>query len=89
MIPAFDPGGNLPSGIHATTWALFVAQFGRTDHRRRLISGLKRALDSLKEAACQHAYIDGSFVTDKERPGTTTRAGARSGLTRRCSTQSC
>ena len=69
MIPGFDPGGNLPPGVHATTWALFVARFGITDHRRRLISGLKRALDSLKRAGCLRTYIDGSFVTDKERPG--------------------
>jgi len=69
MIPEFDPAGNLPPGVHATSWDLFVPRFGITDHRRRLISGLKRALDSLKLAGCRLAYIDGSFVTDKERPG--------------------
>jgi hypothetical protein len=69
MIPEFDPGGNLPPGVHASTWVLFVTRFGITDHRRRLISGLKRALDSLKQAGCRRAYVDGSFVTDKERPG--------------------
>ncbi len=69
MIPGFDPGGNLPPGVHVTTWALFVARFGLTDHRCRLISGMKRALDSLKRAGCLHAYIDGSFVTDKVQPG--------------------
>jgi hypothetical protein len=68
MIPEFDPSGNLPPGIHATTWALFAERFGITDHRRRLIFGLKRALDSLKRAGCLRAYIDGSFVTDKEQP---------------------
>jgi hypothetical protein len=68
MIPEFDSEGNLPPGIHATTWALFVGRFGITDHRRRLISGLKRALDSLKGAGCLRAYIDGSFVTQKQRP---------------------
>jgi hypothetical protein len=68
MIPEFDPGGNLPPGVHATTWALFVARFGITDHRRRLISGLKRALDSLKGAGCLRAFIDGSFVTDNGHP---------------------
>jgi hypothetical protein len=69
MIPDFDPGGNLPPGVHLTTWAEFVARFGNTDYRRRLISGLKRALDSLKQAGCRHAFVDGSFVTDAERPG--------------------
>ena len=47
---------------------MLVARFGVADHRRRLMSGLKRALDSLKRAGCQRAYIDGSFVTDKQRP---------------------
>ncbi|MFO7772628.1 MAG: hypothetical protein R6V59_01560 [Dehalococcoidia bacterium] len=30
--------------------------------------GLKKALDSLKEAGCLTVYIDGSFVTSKEIP---------------------
>jgi hypothetical protein len=68
MIPDFDPGGNLPPGIHATTWAQFIERFGTNARRQRLISGLKRALDSLKQAGCNRAYIDGSFVTAKERP---------------------
>lgn len=69
MIPEFDPGGNLPPGVHPTTWDVFVTRFGGTEHRRRLIGGLKRALASLKDAGCARAYVDGSFVTDKERPG--------------------
>lgn len=68
MIPNFSLGGDLPPGVHATTWKLFVARFGITDHRRRLITGLKRALDSLKRAGCKRAYIDGSFVTEKVEP---------------------
>src|SRR5438046_1923419 len=69
MIPEFDPGGNLPPGVHETTWGIFVARFGINERRRRLISGLKRALDSLKRAGCTRAYIDGSFVTAKDQPG--------------------
>jgi hypothetical protein len=68
MIPEFDLGGNLPPGVHTSTWAFFVGRFGTNDHRRQLISGLKRALDSLKGAGCRQAYVDGSFTTDKERP---------------------
>jgi hypothetical protein len=68
MIPEFDAGGNLPPGIHSSSWELLVARFGITDHRRWLLSGIKRALDSLKHAGCRSAFIDGSFVTDKERP---------------------
>ncbi|VTR93366.1 Uncharacterized protein OS=Cyanothece sp. (strain PCC 7822) GN=Cyan7822_0005 PE=4 SV=1 [Gemmata massiliana] len=69
MIPVFDPGGNLPPGVHETTWDIFVARFGTNERRRRLLSGLKRALDSLKRAGCIRAYIDGSFVTAKDQPG--------------------
>lgn len=69
MIPGFDPGGNLPPGVHETTWDVFVARFGINERRRRLIAGLKRALDSLKRAGCTRAYVDGSFVTAKDQPG--------------------
>jgi hypothetical protein len=69
MIPEFEPGGNLPPGVHETTWAVFVARFGTNERRRRLLSGLKRALDSLKQAGCTRAFIDGSFVTSKDQPG--------------------
>ncbi len=48
---------------------MFVARFGITDRRRRLISGLKRALGSLKRAGCRRVYVDGSFATNKEDPG--------------------
>ncbi len=69
MIPDFDAGGNLPPGVHPCTWDSFVKRFGITDHRRWLIAGLKLALDSLKVAGCRFAYVDGSFVTIKDRPG--------------------
>jgi len=29
---------------------------------------LKQALDLLRAAGCKHVYVDGSFVTSKERP---------------------
>jgi hypothetical protein len=68
MIPEFVESGNLPPGIHVATWQEIVARFGGNAHRRRLLSGLKTVLQSLKEASCQRAYIDGSFVTEKEVP---------------------
>ncbi len=33
-----------------------------------LLTQLRVALENLKSAGCPIAYIDGSFVTDKERP---------------------
>ena len=70
MIPAFDQDtGSLPPGIHEATWEEVVARYGTTSQRLALLSGLKRALDTLRAAGCQRAYLDGSFVTAKARPG--------------------
>jgi hypothetical protein len=69
MIPDFDPKtGQLPIGIHEATWDEFVTRFATNVRRRKLIDGLKLALDSLKQAGCKTAYIDGSFVTSKNYP---------------------
>jgi len=46
-----------------------VAAFGGTAHRTDLLAGLLDALHELQRAGCRTAYIDGSFVTDKEPPG--------------------
>lgn len=68
MIPQFDSDGNLPPGIYEGTWDEFVSRFGWTVHRQKLIIGLKKALESLRNAGCLTVYIDGSFVTSKEIP---------------------
>lgn len=70
MIPDFDPvTGNLPSGEHAATWQELVERFGHTPWRQKLLAGLRDALGLLKAAGCVRAYIDGSFVTEKDEPG--------------------
>lgn len=69
MMPPFDATGNLPPGIHEATWEEFVARYGATSRRLTLLAGLKAALDALRTAGCQRAYIDGSFVTNKAIPG--------------------
>jgi hypothetical protein len=48
---------------------MFRERFGTNSHRRKLLSGLKSALISLKGAGCRTVYIDGSFITSKELPG--------------------
>ena len=68
MIPEFGDDGKLPAGIHWATWDELHARFGTTEHRRRLLSGLIRAFQSLKAAGCRAAYVDGSFVTEKTEP---------------------
>lgn len=68
MVPDFDDDGNLPPGIHFTTWQDFCQRFGTNAHRKRLMAGLKDALISLKNAGCKVVYIGGSFITSKETP---------------------
>jgi hypothetical protein len=69
MIPDFSSNGNLPQGIHETTWDQLCVCFGNTEHRRSLLEGLSFALKDLSAAGCQKVYINGSFVTAKEVPG--------------------
>jgi hypothetical protein len=69
VLPPFTADGNLPPGVHWTTWELFAHRYGSTARRRRLLQGLKSALDLLKTAGCRTVYIDGSFVTAKRTPG--------------------
>ena len=68
MLPDFDDEGLLPVGIHPATWEEVYTRFGKNDHRKRLLSGLKLALESLRSAGCKAVYLDGSFVTNKENP---------------------
>ena len=68
MIPQFDSNGNLPQGIHQATWHEFIDRFGNTPHRRRLLGGMKKAIDSLRAAGCKSVYIGGSLATSKEIP---------------------
>jgi hypothetical protein len=69
MIPPFDADGNLPAGVHEAHWDEFIARFGGTPHRRRLIDGLAAAMKVLQSAGCRRVYINGSFVTAKAIPG--------------------
>ncbi|MBI1759997.1 MAG: hypothetical protein HYR56_01035 [Acidobacteria bacterium] len=68
MIPKFNGSGNLPKGIHWTNWKEFEERFGTNPHRKRLLKGLKQAAANLRAAGCEALYVDGSFVTSKERP---------------------
>lgn len=43
-------------------------RFGYNATRRRLLEGMRSALENLKTAGCATVYIDGSFVTAKELP---------------------
>lgn len=69
MIPPFDERGNLSPGIHKADWSELEAAFGRSPRRAALLTGLQRALDSLRGAGCRTVYVDGSFVTATAMPG--------------------
>ena len=68
MLPEFEDDGNLPPVIHWAAWDDVAARFGGTPWRCRLLSGLRAALEGLRRAGCQTAYLDGSFVSDKSTP---------------------
>jgi hypothetical protein len=68
-IPEFDPStGYLPAGEHLATWAEVEARFGTTPKRRQLMGGLSFVVRRLRERGVTTIWVDGSFVTAKERP---------------------
>lgn len=69
VLPDFDSDGTLPPGIHPASWDEVVELFGCSSHRTDLLAGLLDALSALRAAGCRVAYLDGSFVTNKEVPG--------------------
>jgi hypothetical protein len=66
--PLDDATGYLPAGDHQATWTELVERFGGTYGRRQILQGLRFVLDQLRNRGVTHAWIDGSFVTDKPRP---------------------
>ena len=58
----------LPSGIHDATLSEVEHRFVANDRRRALYEGLVRGCQALKDAGCAAIYLDGSFVTAKQRP---------------------
>lgn len=68
MIPGLV-GGLLPPGIHFGDWGEVELSFGFSPRRIWLLAGLRDALHELARVGCEFAYLDGSFVTDKEVPG--------------------
>lgn len=67
-IPEYREDGSLPPGEHLATWQELAERFGWNERRRRLLEGLQRALAELHRVGCVQAFVDGSFVTDREEP---------------------
>ena len=68
MIPTFTADGLLPEGVHPATLQEVLERFGGNERREQLLNGLVEALRLLRAAGCRRVYINGSFVTSKERP---------------------
>lgn len=50
------------------SWEDIELEFGTNEHRKRLLVGLRKALESFGRGGCKSVSIDGSFVTTKENP---------------------
>lgn len=68
MIPEFNADGLLPRGVHPATLEEVLERFGGNERREQLLNGLVEALRLLRAAGCRRVYVNGSFVTSKERP---------------------
>ena len=64
-----SPWPVLPAGIHDATLAEVEAHFASNPNRRVQFRGFIAALTNLRGAGCRRAFLDGSFVTAKPRPG--------------------
>jgi hypothetical protein len=68
MIPSFTDEGLLPPGVHQTGLEELKEKMGWSRKRRELLEGLEEALELMASYGVVRAYLDGSFVTDKDRP---------------------
>lgn len=70
-IPEFDERGCLPEGIYNPSVNEFVERFVEISQRRKLLFGKYKNFTKLSNNAkgIEQHYIDGSYVTKKERPG--------------------
>lgn len=67
MIPPLK-NNVLPIGIHEATLEEIKSSFATNSKRRTIFEGLLRLIQNLKDIGCNEIYIDGSFVTSKQRP---------------------
>src|SRR5262247_3848877 len=70
MLPAFNPEGNLPAGIHVATADEVFARFATPSTRRQWLGEQLRSLLALAQSTGHLArvFLWGSFVTSKEVP---------------------
>ena len=73
VIPDFvDIGGPwkvLPPGVYNATLEEVESRFAVADYRKRMFSGFKEGAMALRKSGCRKVFLDGSFVTEKPKPG--------------------
>jgi hypothetical protein len=69
MIPAFEPNGFLPPGLHSTDLAEIGGRLTWTTTRRGVFSNLSSWVAHMRAAGCEMVFVDGSFVSTKPDPG--------------------
>jgi hypothetical protein len=68
MVPQFTDEGLLLPGIHETDLEELGEKMGWSRKRSELLEGLEKALELMASCGVERVYLDGSFVTDKDRP---------------------
>lgn len=69
-IPDFDDQtGYLPAGDHCASLDDVERRYCWTYRRREIFASLKRIVEQLEANGVETIWLDGSFVTDKDRPG--------------------
>lgn len=70
MLELDDSTGYLKAGVHEATLEELAAAFGAVNFRRRAImDGLRWVVERLRNYGVETIWVDGSFLTSKERPG--------------------
>lgn len=68
-IPETDANGNLPPGVHDATLDEVIERYGTGVRREKITTGLRVVVLSLRRLHVTEIWVDGSYVTDKLRPG--------------------
>lgn len=58
----------MPPGIYETDFEELKEKMGWSRRRLALLEGLQRAVELMAASGVTRVYLDGSFVTDKDRP---------------------
>jgi hypothetical protein len=68
-MPEFNDDGVLPEGIYLADVETFAGRFGTNSRRLALLAGMRRQFAILRDCACRHVLLGGSFISSKRYPG--------------------